>query len=178
LLRILSTNSILEDAPMKNTQALVRLLMFPVLMSIGCSQVTAQESPPRSDASEQLEATATYDDDAAANDDLAAIREAAAEFVAAFNHKKAKALAALWTENGDYIDESGQVFSGRAAIEKEYRTFFKANKGVKLKLAIDSLRLLSPAAAIEDGRVILDPLPAGAPAISKYTTVHVKVDGK
>lgn len=163
---------------MKNTQALVPLFMFPVLLSIGCSQVTAQESSPGNDVKKQLATAKTYDDDASTDNEQAAIRQAAAKFVDAFNHKKAKALAALWTENGDYIDESGQVFTGRAAIEQEYRAFFKQHKGIKMKLAIDSLRLLSPDAAIEDGRIILDPQPAGAPAISKYTTVHVKVDGK
>ena len=48
----------------------------------------------------------------------------------------------------------------------------------RCSLMIDSLRLLSDDAAIEDGRAMLDPTPAGAPAISKYTAVHVKVDGK
>lgn len=155
---------------MKNTQAMVRILMVPVVIGIGCACVAAQDSPPRSETADN--------GGAQAQDDLAAIRQSAAEFVDAFNHKNAKALAALWTEDGDYIAEDGQVFAGRAAIEKEYQAFFEEHDGVKIRLAIDSLRLLSPDAAIEDGRAMLDPLPAGAPAISKYTTVHVKIDGK
>src|SRR4029453_4167853 len=48
----------------------------------------------------------------------------------------------------------------------------------KIRLAIDSLKLLGDSAAIEDGRAMLDPAPAGAPATSKYTAIHVKVNGQ
>jgi uncharacterized protein (TIGR02246 family) len=98
--------------------------------------------------------------------------------VAAFNGHDAKAVAALWTEDGDYVDEAGNVFAGRDAIEKEYAQFFKDHNGVKLHVVIDSLRLLSSDAAIEDGRAILEPPPVGSPAISKYTAVHVKINAK
>jgi len=87
-------------------------------------------------------------------------------------------VAAHWTADGDYTDESGTKFSGREAIEREYGQFFTAHPGHKIRLAIDSLKLLSDSAAIEDGRAVLDPAPAGAPATSRYTAVHVKVDGQ
>jgi uncharacterized protein (TIGR02246 family) len=110
--------------------------------------------------------------------DLAAIRAASQAFVAAFNDADAKGVAALWIEGGDYTDEAGRTVTGREAIAQEYAAFFKANPGVKIRLAIDSLKLLSDSAAIEDGRAVLDPAPAGAPATSKYTAIHVKADGK
>ena len=109
---------------------------------------------------------------------LAAIGAASESFVAAFNQGDAKGVAAHWTTGGDYTDESRRTFTGREAIEKEYGQFFTAHPGHKIKLAIDSLKLLSDSAAIEDGRAVLDPAPAGAPAISKYTAIHVKVDGQ
>ncbi len=164
---------------MTRSPMMVRLLLLAFLLSIGCYHVTAEETSPQKP---------TYDDQAEDDkqpaagpdnqDDLAAIRQSADEFVKAFNNQKPQALAALWTEDGDYIDESGRVFVGRKAIAQEYAQFFKEHDGVKLRLMIDSLRLLSDDAAIEDGRAVLDPMPAGAPAISKYTTVHVKIDGK
>lgn len=110
--------------------------------------------------------------------DLAAIRAESQAFVAAFNSGDAKAVAALWTAGGDYTDETGRTFTGREAIEQEYAAFFKANPGTKIRLAIDSLKLLSDSAAIEDGRAVLDPAPAGAPATSKYTAIHVRVNGQ
>jgi uncharacterized protein (TIGR02246 family) len=104
----------------------------------------------------------------------AAIRQSSQAFAAAFNKGDAKAVAALWTADGDYTDETGRTFKGREAIEKEYAGFFAANKGVQIKVIVDSIKLLGDGAAIEDGRAYLEPAP-GAPAISKYTAAHVKV---
>lgn len=110
--------------------------------------------------------------------DEAAIRAESQAFVAAFNKGDAKAVAALWTADGEYVDATGKVFAGCKVIEEEYATFFKENPGHKIGLIVDSIKLLSDAAAIEDGRAVLDPAPPGAPAISKYVAVHVKIDGK
>ncbi|MCA9143704.1 MAG: SgcJ/EcaC family oxidoreductase [Planctomycetales bacterium] len=110
--------------------------------------------------------------------ELAAIRAGSEAFVEAFNTRDAKAVAALWTEGGEYSDESGRSFVGRDAIEAGYAQFFAEGPKVTMRVMIDSLRMLSDGAAIEDGRAVIDPPPAGAPAISKYTVVHVKVDGK
>jgi uncharacterized protein (TIGR02246 family) len=106
--------------------------------------------------------------------DLDAIRAASQSFIAAFNKGDAKAVAAHWTENGEYIDEIGRTVSGREAIAAEYAAFFKAQPKSKIHLAIDSLKQLSSGAAIEEGRAVLDPAPPGASAISKYLVVHVK----
>jgi uncharacterized protein (TIGR02246 family) len=110
--------------------------------------------------------------------DEAAIRQSAAAFREAFNRGDAKAVAALWTTDGDYIDEDGQRFQGRAAIEQEYARFFAAQPGVKIAVVVDSVRVLGGETAIEDGRSTLEPAPEGAPAMSRYTAVHIKANGK
>lgn len=109
--------------------------------------------------------------------DIEAIRRASDQFVAAFDKGDAQAVAAHWKPDGDYSDESGRTFNGRAEIEQEYARFFAEHPGAKLRLTIDAVRLLSDSTAIEDGRAVLDPPPSGAPSISKYTVVHVKLDG-
>ena len=43
----------------------------------------------------------------------AAIHKSAEAFVTAFHKGGAKALAAFWTPDGDYVDESGRVLKGR-----------------------------------------------------------------
>jgi uncharacterized protein (TIGR02246 family) len=143
---------------------------YLLFVSIG----QAQDSPARRDGDKPAANSSASD----SSGDLAAIRLQSQAFVAAFNAGDAKAVAGLWTENGDFTDESGRTFSGRAAIEREYAALFNANPGVKIRLTIDSLKLLSDSAAIEDGRASLDPAPAGALATSKYTAIHVKVGGK
>jgi uncharacterized protein (TIGR02246 family) len=87
-------------------------------------------------------------------------------------------VAAHWTAEGDYVNEDGQRFQGRPAIEREYAAFFVANPGVRIQLSVDSVRLVSENTAVEDGRARIAPLPSGAPAHSRYTAVHVKQDGR
>jgi uncharacterized protein (TIGR02246 family) len=115
---------------------------------------------------------------AAISGDESTIRQSAQSFAEAFNRGDAKAIAAQWMDDGNYIDEDGAVYAGRAAIESEYARFFKELPGLKVKVAVDSVKLLSPDAAIEEGRVTLDPPPSSGAGQSKYTAVHVKRDGK
>lgn len=106
------------------------------------------------------------------------ISESSKTFTAAFNRGDAKAVAAHWTEDGDYVDENGQEFHGRAAIAEEYKEFFTAYPGVKIQLDVESLRKIDENNAIEDGFATLDPLPQGIPARSRYTAMHTRKDGQ
>ena len=110
--------------------------------------------------------------------DMQVIRAESEKFVAAFNKHDAKAVAAFWTADGEYIDDSGRSIVGRDAIEQDYSEFFAENPDVEIQIVIDSLRVLSDDVAMEDGRAAAEPPPPGAPGVSKYTAVHVKVDGK
>lgn len=110
----------------------------------------------------------------AANADDAAIRGSADDFVSAFNRHDAKAIAQLWTEDADYVDEAGQKYQGRETIEQEYEKFFQNHDGVELKVNVGSIRLINPTTAIEDGTAVLEPQPIGAPGMSRYVAVHSK----
>ncbi len=159
------------------------LLSAGLAAILAAAPATAQQNPvaPGSPAAAST-GTAGKDSpsqkprDAAA--DLAAIRATSQAFVAAFNKGDAKEVAALWTEDGDYIDDAGRSYAGRDAVEKGYAAHFAENPNTQIRIVIDSLRLLSDTAAIEDGRAVVEPPPAGAPAIGKYTVVHVKIGGK
>jgi uncharacterized protein (TIGR02246 family) len=154
-----------------------RYIFIVCAIEILCPQngtpTMAQEGRP-SELREKEQSTGRNAD----RDDLSAIRRESQAFVEEFNRADAKAVAMLWTADGDYIDQSGRKFQGRAAIEKEYADFFSQNRGVKIRIVIDSLRVIGSDVAVEDGRAILDPVPAGTPATSKYTVVHAKIDGK
>ena len=50
-------------------------------------------------------------------------RAAIESYVAAYNRGDAKAVAAYWSESGEWISPSGQRFHGRLAIEKEMQKF-------------------------------------------------------
>ena len=87
--------------------------------------------------------------------DDAEIRECAKTFANAFNSGDAKAIAAQWTKDGDYTNEAGIEFNGREAIEKEYANFFKQYPGVKIKIDIEEIKMLSDTSAIEEGTATL-----------------------
>ncbi len=111
-------------------------------------------------------------------DETAAVRATSDAFVAAFDKGDAQAVAALWTVDGQLVDEAGQVYSGRPAIAAAYAKFFQEHPGVKIKVAIDSVRMLNDGAAMEVGHASLEPVPANAAGSAKYTAMHVRVDGK
>src|SRR5262245_32343768 len=71
-------------------------------------------------------------------EDEAALQKCAETFVETFHKGDAKALAALWTPDGDYTDQRGRHFKGREAIEKLFSELFAENKGLRLRINIDS----------------------------------------
>jgi uncharacterized protein (TIGR02246 family) len=109
--------------------------------------------------------------------DKAAIQKQGAAFVEAFHKGDAKAVAALWVPDGDFIDETGLQLKGRAAIEKALASLFAENKGMKLRIEGTSLRFVTPDVAIEDGTTEVYPPGGGPPSKARYTNILVKKDG-
>ncbi len=110
--------------------------------------------------------------------DEAALLKNAEGFLEAFQKGDAKAVAAFWTTDGDYTDQTGKRLSGREAIEKSFTEFFAENKGAQLRIEIDGLRFITPDVAIEDGMTAVIVPNGGPPSRAKYSIVHVKKDGK
>lgn len=106
-----------------------------------------------------------------------AIEETARTFVQAYDTADAAKIASLWTDDGEYI-VGQQTVKGRPAIQKLYEDFFKANPGSKMEVKIDSVRVLVPNVAIEQGTASVFDSPNGPPSSSAYTAVHVKQNGK
>ena len=110
--------------------------------------------------------------------DEIAIRKTDASFVKAYQQGDAKAVAAHFTPDAEYVDERGNLFQGREAIEESLTGFFTEHSGCKLELAIETIRFLSPDVAVEDGRTLALHKESSTPVASRYTTVHVKSGGK
>jgi len=107
----------------------------------------------------------------------AAIFKAAERFVEAFHNGDAKAVAACWTTDGDYVDDRGKQFAGREAIEKNFAQFFAANQGLKIRIDMASLRFPADGVALEEGTsAVLSP-DGSAPSRARYSNVLVKKDG-
>jgi uncharacterized protein (TIGR02246 family) len=99
-------------------------------------------------------------------------------FIAAFNKGDARAVAGFWTPDGEYIDETGRQYNGRAAIEKLYRKVFAENKGAKLAITVTSARKVGSDARREDGFTEVTPADGGPPDVTRFSAVLVKTNGE
>ena len=111
-------------------------------------------------------------------DEEKAIQQTVESYVAAFNRADAAALAGCWSEDGVFVSRlSGQRISGRKAIEAEFKALFAEKQGVRLQVSVDSIRLITPNVAIEDGTATVTH-PGESPSETAYMVVHVKRDGR
>jgi uncharacterized protein (TIGR02246 family) len=83
--------------------------------------------------------------------DKRAIDKLITETIAAYNKRDAAAIAAHWTDEGEFIRNDGEPIRGRAEIQKGYAEFFKALKDKpKLEIQTDNLRFPSTDTAVSD----------------------------
>lgn len=97
--------------------------------------------------------------------DEAAVRSAMQAFAKAFEARDAKALAAFWTANGEYVNSAGLTLQGREALESAFAEFFAKTPEVSAQVQSDTLRFLSAGLAIDEGTVQVrrGPTEAGLP---------------
>lgn len=103
-----------------------------------------------------------------------AIRATADLFAKAFNAGNAKAVAALWTEQGTLTDERGQILKGRQAIEDQYAAFFKAYPTATITVTVLSMEFPTPTTAVEDGVSQVSIQGVALPTMGRYTALHVR----
>ncbi len=83
---------------------------------------------------------------------IAPIREAGKAYVEALNHGDAKALAALWTASGVYVDADGRSFNAHALIEQHFSDDTETENLEKVPVDSDStIRFVTPDVAVEEG---------------------------
>lgn len=145
------------------------VLVAITVSSVGFAAEGKKETP------KALPATQTK---SAQTADEKAVRASAAEFINAFNTGDAKGLGALWSPNCEYVDENGRMFRGREAVEKEYGAFFKANPGLKIDVAISSIKTIGNQAAIEEGTAIVTNADGATLSRGSYTAIHEKQGDK
>ena len=106
-----------------------------------------------------------------------AIRKRVETYVAAYNQHDATAVANHWSEEAVYVNrDTGKRILGRLAIESMFKTLFEGDETSELSVTIDTIRLVTPEVAIEDGTAELVSAD-GESEKSTYTAVNVKKDG-
>jgi uncharacterized protein (TIGR02246 family) len=116
--------------------------------------------------------------DAKRADDETAIRKATADFIKALEKGDAKAVAAAWTEEGEYMGDDGTTLRGRAAIEAAYAKAIAKYKKLKVEITIESIRFPSKDTAIEEGYARSYKGDADNPTASRYSVLHVREGGR
>jgi uncharacterized protein (TIGR02246 family) len=147
--------------------------------------ITGQEkiAPPKEKEAAAKESAGKTSAKAAADDarheaDREAIRKQSSEFVQAFAKGDAKAVAAAWTEHGEYHDDNGTALRERAEIEKEFVQVFKEHPKSRVAVEIESIRFPSHDLAVEEG--VIRQLQDGKelPSSTRYRALHVREDGQ
>jgi uncharacterized protein (TIGR02246 family) len=110
-------------------------------------------------------------------DDEKSIRAVGGAFARSFAAGDAKSVGAMFSEDAELIDETGDRVVGRPAIEHFYQALFQARPSSTIDIAIDSLRFLSPDVAKEEGHTRVKS--AGGPVtLRRYTVLYMKKDGQ
>lgn len=78
-------------------------------------------------------------------------RKLSEALVNAYKLADAKAFAAVFSADGEYIDDKGIVFHGRKAIEDEFAAFFKEMPGTTIEMELNATRSIAKGVIASDG---------------------------
>ena len=116
----------------------------------------------------------------AAEPDAAALQalvvEAAEQFEKAFAARDADAISKLFTEEAEYIDDTGLVLHGRDAIAAEYAAHFEISPPGKISVEILSIRPISKGLVVEDGISTFEPSDDSPSSQTRYSATHTRLD--
>jgi uncharacterized protein (TIGR02246 family) len=174
------------------TKALV-LLAGGLIVAVGVGVYAAREAPQPPSSNRDAAEGAGKDDkkpevnhqaaEVAGKDDKGheaardAIRKSAREFEKAFDRGDARAVAAFWTEEGEYYDDAGVELRGRAAIEKAYAELFKASPMMTVEIETQSVHFPADGTAVADGILRFKAAGAGLKTSSRYSVLYVRQGG-
>jgi len=104
-----------------------------------------------------------------------AVKKAELATIEAFNKGDADALAKLFAEKGELIDENGNVFSGREQITGLFKAFFERFPKAQLQMEVTGVRTVGDSLAIEEGVRLITVPDTDTAAQVRYAAVRDKV---
>jgi uncharacterized protein (TIGR02246 family) len=165
--------------PMKRRAMALCALAGLGALALGLHMVSKAESPSITSLKvNDPDAKASGSDNGPHSADEAAIRASSKDFVKAFEKGDAKAVAAFWTEEGEYISDEGTTYHGREAIQEAYAKFFEKNPKLRFDVTIESIRFVSKDSAIEEGYAKTYTEKSKKIDSSRYSVLHVREGGK
>jgi uncharacterized protein (TIGR02246 family) len=101
------------------------------------------------------------------------IRAAADAFAAAFSKGDIDTLLGFWTDDADYVDDTGATHKGKAAIAEMMKRSTAQLKGYTMRINVESLHFPRSDVAVDEGSVTLTS-PDGNSDSNHYLSVWVK----
>jgi len=108
--------------------------------------------------------------------EIAAVRAAAAHYIKALEAGDTAAMAAAWTPKGDYVDATGNSFDPHERIARAASRH--ARGAAPPNVTIDAVRLAAPGVAIVDGRIERAAADGKSASSTRYSAVWLKHDGR
>ena len=116
--------------------------------------------------------------DTTATDEESAIRAVGEAYVEAYNRRDAAAVASYWSPEAVYVNRvTGQSVIGQQAISKQFEEAFASNDDQSLAVEIESIRLISPNVAVEQGAATFSSNGSESDRM-EYSAIYVRRDGK
>jgi uncharacterized protein (TIGR02246 family) len=150
----------------------MRRILIPIAIGGCLAALVAQTVQSQSDPTKPVAPAA----DRSADEEV--IRANIAAFEKAYNAHDAKAVAGLFTPDGQIEDKDGDISEGLEAIEKVFAGLFAEAPEKRIEVFVDSVRFIGADLAVETGTTKEIPAPNEPPEYDRYTVLHVKRDGK
>jgi uncharacterized protein (TIGR02246 family) len=110
--------------------------------------------------------------------DEQAVRQVTQNFAKAFNAGSAEKVAALFFGGAELTDDAGNVHKGAKAIKDAFGRFFEKFPGATSTMTADSVWMVGPTLAIEEGRRMVTTKDDKSSAATRYTLVMIKEQGE
>jgi uncharacterized protein (TIGR02246 family) len=152
----------------------IKLAALAMSLGIALSSATAQMAQAKS--SKKAAAAAASSAKAGAQGDEAAVKAQLTQFAKLLDSKDAKGLAALWTADGEYVDEDGHQTKGRNELEERFAMVLSRDSKPNIRLLSDTIKFLAPSVAMVEGTVTREEEGQSRPT-THFSMVWVKGDG-
>lgn len=100
------------------------------------------------------------------------VADSAARYRELFDKQDAAGIAALFTPEAEYVDATGTVFHGRAAIQAEMAESFRLGPPGKVTIEVVSIRPIAEGLIVEEGGSTFTPDDGGAISQTRYVALH------
>jgi uncharacterized protein (TIGR02246 family) len=156
----------------------LRFLLLAVALLVVTGLWTAQatrfpDDPPKKAPDKAPDISGRLSPEKAATE-REAINKRIAAFSAAYNKANLDGLLALWTDDCEFVADTGKTYRGKEALRVLLKRSLENNKGAKQNVRVLALRFVKPDIALETGEVTVTTA-AGSAETGKYEAVWVKL---